>query len=124
MAPVEFNLDAYTHNISFGVTVSGSFGWNCLIKGIPIIVFGKPWYSGVHGCTHFDQDTVYRKMLEILEQHPSRRRQSILNSVKQLKAHVISDGIPGTDRVRFLPKEIDFDENVSTIVSSIQVAYG
>ncbi len=71
-------------------TLTGSVGIEGVLKGIPVIHFGLPWWSGVPGSIFFPQVDGFGKTINKLRQQldPS-------SAQKFLERRVVEEGIPG-----------------------------
>jgi hypothetical protein len=50
LVKIEENAKKLIEKAIFNVTITGTTGWEGLLKNIPCIVFGNPWYSPCNSC--------------------------------------------------------------------------
>ena len=66
LVPVEYNSFRLIDASKAVATVTGTAGWEAMVRGTPALVFGYPWYRGCDGAFHVPSYELCKRALEVI----------------------------------------------------------
>lgn len=86
-------------NSEFVCTVTGTAGWEAVVRGTPSIVFGSPWYQSAPGCYKVTGREELRTAVEEVSDKPSVEYSAVDEYVSKLEATGYSTSLFDRDGV-------------------------
>lgn len=120
MLPLSMESYELIDNAEAIATVSGSSGWEAVIRGKPAMVFGNAWYRGCEGVFHTTTKRACKDALEKISSGYNVDRKKVKLFIKALETVGIEAYIT---RIHEKITKIPYDQNVSRITEAIRNSY-
>lgn len=116
LLPVTTNLSNIIVHAQAAMTCTGSIGWEALEKGVPAIVFGKPWYSGCDSC--YPVASVF-ECKRVMKELSHKTTVSVQDDVRNFLKRFYPKTFLGTTRYMFTElSEISYDKLLNSMVKN------
>ena len=102
------------------VTVTGTIGWEAILKSVPVMIFGYPWY---YGCTQMKFINDYPEIREYLESLDKGEIKIDLEAVKKYSTWLQEVATYKGSNYRHFYTEMTDEENEIATAESIIQAY-
>lgn len=99
-------------NAKATVTITGTSGWESVIRGVPAIVFGSAWYRDCPGCIHVKTRKDVKNALKEIETNPQIEKEEILQYVNELEPLLHNVYTSNGDKTDSIQKKENID-NIS-----------
>ena len=101
-------------------TVTGTTGWEAIVRGKPVLIFGHAWYKGCEGVFYTPSEKTCRAVLRKIADG-----YKVDNEAVRLYIHAIETvGIRGyVDDGYESVANISYDDNIAALVHTIQLFY-
>lgn len=106
---------------AFVVTVSGTIGWEAVLRGRPVIHFGRAWYEGLSGSFRVKTDEDIKNAINMALSFKGFKNDELVNSYHRNLSRFLIRSVHYKIEVK--ESESVFEESVKNIVEGVKVFF-
>jgi hypothetical protein len=121
IVPVQTNTYQLINKAKAVAVVTGSAGWEAILRGKPALVFGYPWFKDFPALFRIDNAQTCQAALKKIEQGEQVRTQDVINYLRcfdRVTIHAFSE--PFLEKVSNLNKKQSMDNIAKAMLAEIE----